>query len=200
MKTIRLLGELGKRFGPTHRFDVQTPAEAIRALSANFEGFKRFLIESKDLGLVYKIFVGHRRLNADEEVEMGTSEESICFAPVLVGSKSAWGQIFVGAVLVATSLGFGPLGGLFVGEFAAFAGAASMVGAVGFSLALGGVAQLLTPSIKTPSSKETKNNPSYLFNGVVNTTAQGQPIALGYGKMMVGSAVISAGIYSEDIR
>lgn len=201
MKTIRLLGALGKRFGTTHRFDVATPAEAIRALVANYEGFKQFLVDSQELGLVYKIFVGHRRVGSEEEVHMGTAEESICFAPVIAGSKSAWGQIFVGALLVATSMGFGPLGGLFVGEFAVFAGAAATVGAIGISMALGGVAQLLAPSPKSKGPSEgTKNNPSYLFNGPVNTTAQGQPIALGYGRMIVGSAVISAGIYSEDIR
>ncbi|WP_260627457.1 tail assembly protein [Pseudomonas protegens] len=42
------------------------------------------------------------------------------------------------------------------------------------------------------------NRPSYSFNGAVNTSVQGNPVPLLYGRMIVGSAVISAGIYSED--
>ena len=42
------------------------------------------------------------------------------------------------------------------------------------------------------------NGASYNFNGPVNTTAQGNPVPLLYGEMFVGSATISAGIYSED--
>jgi len=40
---------------------------------------------------------------------------------------------------------------------------------------------------------------SYVFNGAVNTTAQGHPVPVGYGRMIVGSAVISAGIDVDEI-
>jgi predicted phage tail protein len=33
----------------------------------------------------------------------------------------------------------------------------------------------------------------------VNTTAQGHPVPVGYGRMIVGSAVISAGIDVDEI-
>ena len=33
MITVKLYGHLGKRFGKLHRFDISTPAEAIRALA-----------------------------------------------------------------------------------------------------------------------------------------------------------------------
>ncbi|HCW20974.1 MAG TPA: phage tail protein, partial [Achromobacter sp.] len=42
------------------------------------------------------------------------------------------------------------------------------------------------------------NGASYNFNGPVNTSAQGIPVPVLYGRMIVGSAVISAGIYAED--
>ena len=40
---------------------------------------------------------------------------------------------------------------------------------------------------------------SYTFSGPVNTTAQGQPVPVGYGRLIVGGAVISAGITTEEI-
>jgi predicted phage tail protein len=44
-----------------------------------------------------------------------------------------------------------------------------------------------------------ENKPSFLFDGPVNTIAQGHPVPVGYGEMYVGSAVISAGIVTEEI-
>lgn len=70
---------------------------------------------------------------------------------------------------------------------------------VGFMLMMSGVTQMLSPQPKGLSTGNgVSNEPSYAFNGVVNTTAQGGPVPLGYGRMIVGSAVISAGIYSAD--
>ncbi|HHH1307693.1 TPA: tail assembly protein, partial [Yersinia enterocolitica] len=38
----------------------------------------------------------------------------------------------------------------------------------------------------------------YAFGGPVNTVAQGNPIPIGYGERIIGGAIISAGIYTED--
>lgn len=68
---------------------------------------------------------------------------------------------------------------------------------LGMSLAMAGITEMLTP--KGLSARDRpKNGASYTFNGPVNTTAQGNPVPLGYGRMIIGSAVISAGIYSAD--
>ncbi|MCH3763267.1 tail assembly protein, partial [Campylobacter coli] len=70
---------------------------------------------------------------------------------------------------------------------------------LGLSMMLGGVAQMLSPQQRLLSARDRpENGASYNFNGPVNTTAQGNPVPLLYGEMFVGSATISAGIYSED--
>lgn len=70
---------------------------------------------------------------------------------------------------------------------------------MGYSLALGGVAQMLSPQPKGLGTQDRPDNkPSYNFNGPVNTSAQGNPVPLAYGLVLTGSAVISAGIYAED--
>lgn len=46
--------------------------------------------------------------------------------------------------------------------------------------------------------QDPDNKPSYAFGGPVNTTAQGNPVPIGYGQREIGGAVISAGIYTED--
>jgi predicted phage tail protein len=63
----------------------------------------------------------------------------------------------------------------------------------------GGMQQLLAPSPKGLSSKDSAaNSASYVFNGPVNTEAQGGCVPLLYGELEIGSAVGSAGIYAED--
>lgn len=69
----------------------------------------------------------------------------------------------------------------------------------GIGIAAGGVIQMLSPQTKALASQDGPNNKaSYSFNGPVNTSAQGNPVPVLYGEMIVGSAVISAGIYAED--
>ena len=63
----------------------------------------------------------------------------------------------------------------------------------------GGIIQMLVPVPKTGDpSERPENKPSTYFDGAVNTMAQGHPVPLGYGKLMVGSAVISAGLTVEE--
>lgn len=101
-------------------------------------------------------------------------------------------SVIVGAVLVfigfaISGFSFGtltPVGALFV--------------SAGIAMIAGGVVQLLTPVPKGTKNKSVANEPSYSFNGAVNTQAQGNPVPLLYGRMIVGSAVISAGINAED--
>ena len=47
---------------------------------------------------------------------------------------------------------------------------------------------------KPPKAKEQKETRSYLFAGTQNVAAQGIPVPLGYGRLKVGSVVVSAAV------
>lgn len=197
MKTILLLGELGKKFGRKHRFDVKSPAEAIRALIANFKGLEAHLMGSDPAKVRYRVIVGNATLPDETRLHDPVGEEeTIRFVPVFVGAGGGGVlQTIVGAVLIiaGTVAWFVP-GGQAVAPYLWTMGAAMMIG---------GVVQMLSPVPKTPTgvtadSTQTTNNPSYAFNGPVNVSAQGAPVPIGYGKMIVGSCVISAGITTEE--
>ena len=72
---------------------------------------------------------------------------------------------------------------------------------IGTSLALGGVAQLLTPTPTLSLGTDSPNDPrkSYSFSGIQNTSRQGTPVPIVYGEMLVGSVVISAGIDVDQV-
>ena len=59
LRTIKLSGFLGKKFGRVHRLAVDSPAEAIRALSVNINGFREFLENSHKNGVAYSFLVGN---------------------------------------------------------------------------------------------------------------------------------------------
>ena len=69
----------------------------------------------------------------------------------------------------------------------------------GAAMAIGGAVMMLSPQPSAAESADSANNrSSYAFNGPVNTEAQGNPVPLLYGELIVGSAVISGGVYVED--
>lgn len=183
LKTIRLYGPLGVKFGRIHQLAVLNTREAIRALCAILPGFDRELMNSKDKGITYACFLGKKNLNS-EETEYPAGAEDIRIAPMIQGAKRAGlFQTIVGAVLFAVS----------------FFPGMQWLGPIGMGLMMGGVAQMLAPTPKGLSTKDSpENGASYNFNGPVNVTAQGNPVPLFYGEMFVGSATISAGLMSED--
>lgn len=189
IRTIRLYGILGATFGREFKLSVSSPKEAVRALCVILPGFERYLNTSKQRGLTYAVFSGKRNLNNDEIV-MDQSSADIRIAPLIVGSKR--GGIFqtiLGAALVAAAIWMPSVG----------IAASNIMFQIGGAMALGGIVQMLSPQTTGLASKQSADNKaSYAFGGVTNTTAQGNPVPLLYGRRRIGGAIISAGIYVED--
>lgn len=187
IRKVKLYGKL-RRFGNEFYLSVATPAEAIRALCVQIPGFEKFLADSKKNNLEYAVFNGKQNIG---ETELGfQGEGDIRIAPIVSGSKrSGLIQTLVGIALIAASF-FIP-GGAFV---------AGAVLSSGIALTAGGIVQMLSPQPKGLDSREpTENKSSYAFGNAVNTTAYGNPVPILGGLRVVGGAIISAGLYSEDI-
>lgn len=196
LRDIRLYGHLGERFGRSHRLDVQSPAEAVRALHANYPGFCPAILEH---GPGYRVWCGTDR-RGQQDVRLPGSGV-IRIAPVVAGSDGdkGFGQILLGAALVGLSFVPG-LQTVTLGAGGSIT-AASIASSVGTSLILGGVSQLLfaPPRADLEGNERPENRPSYIFNGPVNTTVQGNAVPVGYGQLEIGSQVISAGLFTTRI-
>ncbi|ELR5204598.1 TPA: tail assembly protein [Providencia rettgeri] len=193
LKTIRLYGQLGTLFGREHKLAINSPREAIKALSVLYEGFEQFLANAHLKGLVFAVFKGKRNISEDE-LNLDTSEE-IRIAPVIKGSKRGG---FFQTVLGIAMIGLAVWNPAFL-AMSATTNSALMLG--GAAMAIGGVVQMLSPQPRGLSIRQDADNkPSYAFGGAVNTTAQGNPVPLFYGldRREIGGAIISAGIYTED--
>ncbi|HEM6889577.1 MULTISPECIES: tail assembly protein [Providencia] len=193
LKTIRLYGQLGTLFGREHKLAINSPREAIKALSVLYEGFEQFLANAHLKGLVFAVFKGKRNISEDE-LNLDTSEE-IRIAPVIKGSKRGG---FFQTVLGIAMIGLAVWNPAFL-AMSATTNSALMLG--GAAMAIGGIVQMLSPQPRGLSIRQDADNkPSYAFGGAVNTTAQGNPVPLlyGLGRREIGGAIISAGIYTED--
>ena len=193
MKTIVLLGELGKRYGRRHRLDVASPAEAVRAMCANFKDFAGFVSASAERNVGYRVITAREDLAAEDLHQ--PAGKTITIAPVIAGAGGSVGKIILGAALIAAAIFVPPLAAVTLFGTTTLA---TVAFSIGVSLALGGVAQMLAPVPPSFDRGIDEDKPSYIFNGAQNTTAQGQAVPVGYGRMIVGSAVISAGINVED--
>ena len=187
MRKVKLYGELAKKFGREFMLEVESVAEAVRALSANFPGFEKELMTAHLRGIEYVVRADKRDVT---EMELNNSlapQETIRIAPITVGrKKGGFFQTIIGAILIV------------VGVVITAAWGAYLIQA-GVALAAGGIIQMLVPVPKTDDpSERPENKPNTYFDGAVNTLAQGHPVPLGYGKLMVGSAVISAGLTVEE--
>lgn len=185
LKKVVLYGPMRKRFGREFELAVSSPKEAIHALCVQVEGFKKYLFDSKANGLTFAVFIGRRNVGEDS-LEDPAGGDEIRIAPVIEGSKRAGLlQTIAGVVLIVVGLytGITPLTNL------------------GVSLALGGITQMLAPQPKGLGAKDDPGNlPSYSMDGAVNTQAQGNPVPVCYGgPLIIGGAIISGGIYAEDI-
>lgn len=190
--TIKLSGSLAAKFGRVHQrlLETGTTNEAFSALKNTLQGFELFIKEQAKLGLRYAIFRNGRNTGQDEFDLAGTNE--IRIVPVIAGSKRGGIlQTIVGAVLIVSGVAINYFTGGTGGNYFIQAGIAAMAG---------GVIQMLSPQAKGLNGREADENaPSYAFGGAVNTTAAGNPVGIGYGKRRIGGAIISAGIYAEDI-
>lgn len=186
LRTIRLSGKLGAVYGRVHRLAVDSTAEAVRALCVMLPGFERELMTSKDRGIHYACFLGKRNISKDE-LTLAGGDEDIRISPRIMGAKAGGVlQFIVGAILVV------------VGVFTSMYGGGVLI-QLGASMMIGGLMQMLVPQQTTSSAADSvENGASYNFNGPVNTTAQGNPVPVLYGRMVVGSAVISAGILAQE--
>jgi predicted phage tail protein len=199
LRKIKLYGRLAKFVGQrVFEADVASAAEAVRFLLVNFPQLEKHMADQH-----YRVSVGKYDLTA-EELHDPAGQQEIKIVPVLAGAGGGAGKILAGVALIGLSFLLpGSTIGLFGAGTIGLTAFAAPVLAIGASLLLGGVAQLLTPTpkINTPGTAQDNNDPrkSYSFSGIQQTSRQGVPVPIVYGETIVGSVVISAGIDTVQV-
>lgn len=199
---VKLIGELGRKFGRSYSFIANSPKEVLSALSNQIEGFVDYLNEAHERGIGFRLVTKDAAGIGYEETVMPCDQ--LVMAPIVTGAGNSFGQILVGVALVA--LAFIPFGQ--AGAFAGLASAAAAKGAVvgsallfslGASLILTGIAGLLTPPVENPTGDSRKKD-SFLFDRAAELTTQGYPVPLLYGRFLAAAPlVISSSISTTTV-
>jgi predicted phage tail protein len=194
---VKLLGELGRRFGRNYSFVASSPKDVISALSNQLDGFKQYLMEAHEQNIAFKLVNDSPDGMDYEQVLMPCKR--LVIAPVIAGGGTV-GKILLGIGLIAlsfVSFGGGAWAGV-LGSFGTKAGAAAgsmLAFKLGATLLFSGIAELLAPS---PSGGDDKE--SFLFDRADNTTNQGTPVPVLYGKFLaISPALISSSVTTYQV-
>jgi predicted phage tail protein len=207
MVTIRLLGEVGRKFGRRFQLAVKTPAEALRALCVQIPELRQYLLESGEKGINWRVVTDHA-IGLEEEQLLWPMSKRMVLAPIPAG-RGATGRIIAGVALIAFAIvtaGAGLFGlGLGFGASTAYA-----IGGVGLSLVFSGVAQLLTPTPKMPNVGSVGGGPtsgrsteeqlkSFTFDKSNANSLQGEVVPVLYGERIIGALpVLSFGLELQN--
>lgn len=177
---------------------VTSPAEALQAIEANTGKMVNALLENAKSD--YHVFInGVAVKNVEELTIMQRSDlKSIEFMPAFKGAGDNGGWMVLAGIFLVVLVLVAPYIGL-PATFAIKGTVGTLLLGMGISLTLSGVAAMLAPTSKFDQTEKPENMPSYIFNGTVNTYRQGNPIPVGFGRMIVGSQIVAAGIRAVDI-
>lgn len=209
MLTVRLHGHLEEKFGSEFRFEAKTVREVLDALQANFDDFTEEFIKDQR---AYNILVDAEAQEMNGCVVPIKTDSVIDIIPIVGGAGNIFksiGLVIVGALLLSIGQGWA-LGALAnvaggTGFFAGVAsgiislsyvpGALAAISAIGAGLALTGVASLLAG----PDGPDGGGPKGSTLSNAENIVGQGIPVPIGYGRLIIGSFVLSATYTSSYI-
>ncbi len=187
LTAVFLHGHLGEKYGKKLMLDVECVAGAVALLKANFSSFARDLIGR---GNRYRVTVGKSAIGKRELANPANGQD-IHIVPIIAGSGGNNGvfNIIAGIVLIIVGVLLeGSDGGYLI--------------QAGVGMLIGGVISYISyssmPKVSLAGVAQGEKKGSRYFNGPINVTAQGNPVPVLYGRLLVGSQVISGGFSDEE--
>ena len=180
------LSEYGRRFN----LHVASPAEAVRALLTQLPNLREIL----QSGFYQVRFNRHDFSEAELETEFQQGGHGVLHIVPRIQGAGRVGQIVAGVALLIFAW-WNPFG------WAAGGALLTGISSLGMGLVLGGVAQLLTKTPKLDTEQRgQKAGRNTAFSNLDNTSAQGQPVPLCYGRAYCGSRVVSQGVGASRVN
>jgi predicted phage tail protein len=204
MRTVHLHGRLKKQFGASHRFDVATAGEALRALNCAFPG--KF-VEALQTGS-YKLVRGSKSsghnisdMNLISELRLGLAD--LHLIPAAKGASNTKGvaKTVLGVALIGGAIFFS--GGTLAAPLSMLSNAVlpgigitwGNIAMVGLGLTLMGASSLMAKPTATSANSDADK--SSTLSGVAGNGGQGDAIQLIYGETLVSGVVVS---FDSDIE
>ena len=203
LKKIKFYGPLKDFLGYEElEAHVNSVGQSMRFLITNFPELEKHMADN-----TYKVLINQDQID-ETQINDPIGQSTVHIVPVVTGAGGNMGRILTGAALIGASFlfpGAGMFGTFGLGGAAAvkggiLTGIGTLTSAIGASMVLGGVSDMLFPKPKMPEFS-SPNDPriSFGFSGTQNTSRAGTPVPLVYGEIFTGSVVISAGVDTHQV-
>lgn len=225
MTHVKLMGELGEKFGTEWTSQDSSVREILKLIDCQVDGFKEYLGECHEKNVQFSIQNGDDFIEEFEELGLqGIVKDTLIITPVPAGSGKGLGKLIAAALLIAAFLFIPGTAGLFTSGGSAgatinlgIAGGGSVtlgtnaitalgtggtlnfagmaVAMLGVNLAFMGLAEM-----SAPDAGEMESDPAFLFNSANSNVEQGQPVPVLYGRLKIGGTPISQGFQAGDLK
>lgn len=184
MVKVFLHGVLAEKFGEKWDLDISKPIEAAAAIEANTRSFYKFIFSEAERGVYYGMKVNGVYIDDEKQLQLNYGNlETLDMEPIPEGAAifsaiAAFAATFIGKMLIMAAV------------------------SMAVSLLVTGVVNMMfkPPTPPTPpanivvESNTSQTTSSYIISGPINNERQGLPVPIGYGRLKVGSIVMSSAV------
>jgi predicted phage tail protein len=218
---IFLHGNLGEEVGEKWTLDVSTPNEALRAIDANTEKLYKYFFEKERDGLKYYVFVDKDNISKGELALDISSRKEMHVIPSIEGEGKfkeifkndmfLWGAGFAAGGMALNYMsgwdffsegGYGG-GNVWLTDTSwgeAIRGLGGIFMEIGVALMVQGVIEVIQGDPDHPDVADdptSDSTASFIFENPGNNVIQGAVVPLGYGRLRIGSHVISSSLLNS---
>lgn len=134
MTHVKLLGELGDKFGTDWQCAGKSVREVLKLIDCQVEGFKEYIAECHDKNIGFTIQNGNDFIENDfNELGLKNLKDTVIISAIPAGSGKGLGKLITGLLMLAAMFFIPGLGGFMIQGTATGAGAAGGVVATGAS-------------------------------------------------------------------
>lgn len=179
---VKLHGFMGKKYAKSVSIAAENMFQLMAGLQHRFGPEFRADVKAGNWHLIKGALAKNNDIG-EGELSLPLNTKTLHLVPAVAGQSGAL-RIVIGAVLVVAGLYF----------------AQPWMVNLGATMALGGVAELLTKqSLNSPKQSERSGDTgSVVYNGALNVTSQGGPVPIVYGRVNRVSSVVISTDFSTD--
>ncbi len=186
-RKIYLVGELGKKFGPTHSIYAETFEDVFKCLDANTEGFKHYLADAKKNNLDISIHVNEEEVTDPNDILLGSLGKGDITMGIIPAGAGGDGflETLIGAVML-----------VFMPQFASLTATQAKIAKFVYTTVATNLMATGLQKMMAPDPAEDEDEPTnYLFQGPDSNIIEGDPVPVLYGELMIPGQPI--GMYSQ---
>ena len=114
MTQVKLLGELGEKFGTDWTSGHKSLREILKLIDCQVDGFKEYLAECHDNNVQFTVQNGEDFMDDNlDEMALSNLKDTVIITPVPAGSGKGLGKLIAGMLLLAAMFFMPGMGGLF---------------------------------------------------------------------------------------